>query len=213
MRYTGSRYSSIDEIMADFDDIFTDEYMRNANLIPNEKSDIHYDLFIEDKGHIYENIARTVSFADPKIINPFEMSDIGGGIVEARYKLDDYQYYIMNLKFEDSKYKLDSDHYVYSKGAALFLDGEPESESAKLTIKNNTDSEITYDMGFTLEKNIDGEWTVINHDQYFNALAGVIQPYGSDTFTAHFVTPLDSGEYRITKDISGEKYFVEFTIE
>ena len=41
-------------------------------------------------------------------------------------------------------------------------------------------------MEFTLEKVIDGAWTVINYDQYFNALAGIIEPYGSSTFTADF---------------------------
>ena len=43
LRYTGSKYNSIDEIMADFDDIFTDEYMRSISLIPNENSEIDYE--------------------------------------------------------------------------------------------------------------------------------------------------------------------------
>ena len=72
---------------------------------------------------------------------------------------------------------------------------------------------MSYGMEFKLEKIIDGEWTVINYDQYFIALAGIIEPHGSAPFTVHFENPLDSGTYRITKDISGEQYFAEFEIQ
>ncbi|GEM_PF-2865648 len=214
LRYTGSKYNSIDEIMADFDDIFTDEYMRSMSLIPNENSEIDYRVFIEENGNIYENVARTVSFTDFAINEPYEMNLLDDGTFEAKYKIDDYRTYIMNFKAEDGKYKLNRDYYMYSKRAAFFLqDDTLTSESATFTIKNNTDEELSFDMAFTLEKVIDGAWTVINYDQYFNALAGIIEPYGSSTFTADFVNPLDAGQYRITKDISGEKYFVEFEIQ
>ncbi|MBP3761744.1 MAG: hypothetical protein J6I55_09790 [Ruminococcus sp.] len=214
LRYTGDKYKNIDEIMADFDDIFTDEYMRSMSLIPNENSEIDYRVFIEENGNIYENIARTVSFTDFAINEPYEMNLLDDGTFEAKYKIDDYRTYIMNFKNEDGKYKLDRDYYIYSKRAAFFLqDDTLTSESATFTIKNNTDEELSFDMAFTLEKVIDGAWTVINYDQYFNALAGIIEPYGSSTFTADFVNPLDAGQYRITKDISGEKYIVEFEMQ
>ena len=214
LRYTGSKYNSIDEIMADFDDIFTDEYMRSMSLIPNENSEIDYRVFIEENGNIYENVARTVSFTDFAINEPYEMNLLDDGTFEAKYKIDDYRTYIMNFKAEDGKYKLNRDYYMYSKRAAFFLqDDTLTSESATFTIKNNTDEELSFGMEFTLEKVIDGAWTVINYDQYFNALAGIIEPYGSAPFTADFVNPLDAGQYRITKDISGEKYIIEFEIQ
>ncbi|MBR0142365.1 MAG: hypothetical protein IJM19_08990, partial [Ruminococcus sp.] len=145
---------------------------------------------------------------------PYEMNLLDDGTFEAKYKIDDYRTYIMNFKAEDGKYKLDRDYYIYSKNAAFFLNEDTlTSESAEFTIKNNTENEISYGMEFKLEKVIDGAWTVINYDQYFNALAGIIEPHGSAPFTAHFENPLDAGQYRITKDISGEKYFVEFEIE
>ena len=120
----------------------------------------------------------------------------------------------MDFKYEDGNYKLNRDYYIYSKNAAFFLNEDTlTSESAEFTIKNNTENEISYGMEFKLEKIIDGEWTVINYDQYFIALAGIIEPHGSAPFTAHFENPLDAGQYRITKDISGEQYFVEFEIQ
>ncbi|MBR6385549.1 MAG: hypothetical protein IKS03_05455, partial [Ruminococcus sp.] len=213
LRYTGSKYNSVDEIMADFDEIFTDEYMKNTNLIPNEDFDTDYRVFIEDNGNIYENIARTVSFKDFEICEPYEISD-RDGITEIKFKLDDYRTYVMDFKYEDGNYKLNRDYYIYSKNAAFFLNEDTlTSESAEFTIKNNTENEISYGMEFKLEKIIDGEWTVINYDQYFIALAGIIEPHGSAPFTAHFENPLDAGQYRITKDISGEQYFVEFEIQ
>lgn len=86
------------------------------------------------------------------------------------------------------------------------------NEGMTLIISNKTDSELTYDMHYYIEKRDGENWLTYNGTVSFTEIAGVIDPEGEVDFELDFPVKLSAGEYRIIKSVGGENLALDFTI-
>lgn len=81
---------------------------------------------------------------------------------------------------------------------------EINSQKKQLTLllTNETLTELSYDSTYSLEENRDGNWYILNAEQYFNALGYILEPKTTNKEIVTWENELSDGEYRIIKPIS-----------
>ncbi|MER2063225.1 MAG: immunoglobulin-like domain-containing protein [Alkalibacterium sp.] len=106
---------------------------------------------------------------------------------------------------EDVRLELEKDSY------------DPEGDTFMLNTINESDSDISYGIAFSLEKIQDGEWYIVepDEDMVFIMIAHSLSPgeVAQDELNMEYFEPLESGEYRVVREIEGEVLTAEFEVE
>ena len=96
---------------------------------------------------------------------------------------------------------------------SMILKNDPETlgenDPLEYIIKNRTDREYYYGLGFSLEKNVDGEWENVppTEDLAVNSIAMLVKP-GKDSFfeapVLAFWKGAEDGTYRVVLNVSSD---------
>ncbi len=86
------------------------------------------------------------------------------------------------------------------------------SKGLTLTIKNNTDKDITYGEDYVLEQKRNDKWYKSNDEQSFTALGNVLEANGTDEQKVSY-SALEDGEHRIIKIFNSDSEEFELCAE
>lgn len=86
------------------------------------------------------------------------------------------------------------------------------SKGLTLTIKNNTDKDITYGEDYVLEQKRNDKWYKSNDEQSFTALGNVLEANGTDEQKVSY-SALEDGEYRIIQNFYSDSEVFELCAE
>ncbi len=128
-------------------------------------------------------------------------------VSDKNYDLDSIDS-IENSVAEASSYTKKNDSRVM-----LQLLAEATSKNVQLKIFNNSNERMTYAPNYVLEKKIDNNWFIINKNQYFNAIASVLNGHSSKNLNIKFENNLESGYYRIIKSFKIDSEILSCDIE
>lgn len=105
------------------------------------------------------------------------------------------------------------------RGVRLTLDKEVyESEEDRflLTVHNDSSSEVTYGVAYTLEKLNNQQWYVIEPEEEiaFIMIAHILNSgeEAEEEISLEYYEPLEPGHYRIVREIEGEVLTAEFQV-
>ena len=76
-----------------------------------------------------------------------------------------------------------------------------QKKQLTLLLTNETLTELSCDGTYSLEENRDGNWYVLNAEQYFNAIGYILEPKMTSKMIVTWENELSDGEYRIIKPI------------
>lgn len=92
-----------------------------------------------------------------------------------------------------------------------------EGDTFILNTINNSEDEISYGIAFTLEKEDDNEWFIVEPEEEmaFILIAHILGPgeEAQDELNMEYYEPLDPGEYRVVREIEGEVMTAEFEVQ
>lgn len=104
-------------------------------------------------------------------------------------------------------------------GVDLELDKDvygAEGDRFTLTVKNDSDQEISYGVSFTIEKQVDDEWYTVEPEEemMFIMIAHVLEPdrEQEEEINMAYYEPLSEGRYRVVRQIEGEVLTAEFEV-
>lgn len=94
---------------------------------------------------------------------------------------------------------------------------QAEGDTFELRVSNDSDEEISYGAPYQLEYYDDGVWYEVEPDEE-PAFIMIAYLLGSgeeevEEINMDFYEPLDSGQYRVIKEIQGEYLVAEFAVE
>lgn len=105
-------------------------------------------------------------------------------------------------------------------GVSISLDQEvyaPEGETFVLTVSNQSEEEISYGIAFTVERQEDDQWVIVEPEEEmsFIMIAHILGPgeEAEEELNMQYYEPFKSGEYRVVRQIEGEVLTAEFTVE
>ncbi|EXJ23563.1 hypothetical protein ADIAL_1000 [Alkalibacterium sp. AK22] len=92
-----------------------------------------------------------------------------------------------------------------------------ENDTFRLTVSNESETEITYGIAFTVEKQEGDNWYIVEPEEEmaFILIAHVLSPKeaSEETLNMDYYEPFDEGKYRVVRQIEGEPLTAEFRVE
>lgn len=101
-----------------------------------------------------------------------------------------------------SKKSTETGTYVNDEVSLEIKNDSIDNSGLVLLISNKTNTDLTYDSTYFIEQKKDGVWYSSDNEQYFNALAILLESKATNEFEVDFETTLPQGEYRIIKSIN-----------
>lgn len=95
----------------------------------------------------------------------------------------------------------------------LIKDESIMPEGLTVVLKNNTNSDISYDSTFIIEEKRNEKWYRKDKNQYFNALGIILNANSSNDFKIRFNEKLSEGNYRIIKIFFISSKKIEIDVE
>lgn len=94
---------------------------------------------------------------------------------------------------------------------------EPAGDTFILTTVNESEDEISYGVAYSLEKEQEGEWYVVEPDEEiaFIMIVHSLAPNeeAQEELNLEYYEPLDTGDYRVVREIEGEVLTAGFEVE
>ncbi|WP_091529530.1 immunoglobulin-like domain-containing protein [Alkalibacterium subtropicum] len=94
---------------------------------------------------------------------------------------------------------------------------DPAGDTFILNTINESEDEISYGVAFSLEKERDGEWYVVepNEEMAFIMIVHSLDPgeEAQEELSMEYYEPLETGDYRVVREIEGEVLTAEFAVE
>lgn len=101
-----------------------------------------------------------------------------------------------------SKKSTKTETYVNDEVSLEIKNDSIDNSGLVLLISNKTNTDLTYDSTYYIEQKKNGVWYSSDNEQYFNALAILLESKATNEFEVDFETTLPQGEYRIIKSIN-----------
>lgn len=93
---------------------------------------------------------------------------------------------------------------------------DPEDDTFRLNTVNESEDDISYGIAFTLEKEEDNTWFMVEPDEEmaFILIAHILGPgeEAQEELNMEYYEPLDTAKYRVVREIEGEVLTAEFEV-
>ncbi|OJF93120.1 immunoglobulin-like domain-containing protein [Alkalibacterium sp. 20] len=93
---------------------------------------------------------------------------------------------------------------------------DPEGDTFILNTVNESEDDISYGIAFTLEKEEDNTWFMVEPDEEmaFILIAHILGPgeEAQEELNMEYYEPLDTGKYRVVREIESEVLTAEFDV-
>lgn len=92
----------------------------------------------------------------------------------------------------------------------------PKEDSFELITKNQSEEEVTYGVGYSIEYLKDNAWYTVrpSEEMSFILIAHILEPGGEvfETISMEYYEPLQTGDYRLLRQINDEILAAEFSV-
>lgn len=93
---------------------------------------------------------------------------------------------------------------------------DSEGDTFLLNTYNDSEDDISYGIAFTLEKEEEGEWFIVEPEEEmaFILIAHILAPgeEAQEELNMEYYEPFDSATYRVVREIEGEVLVAEFEV-
>lgn len=94
---------------------------------------------------------------------------------------------------------------------------QPEADTFLLNTINESEDEISYGIAYTLEKELEDDWYIVEPEEEiaFIMIAHSLGPgeEAQEELNLEYYEPLETGNYRVVREIEGEVLTAEFAVE